>query len=301
LRALRIVDAAATLPSSWGAAMKEINHLVLAAHNLEALRATYAALGFTLCPTGHHPFGTSNTAIQLERNYLELLAVTEPANVFAHTPTTYSFSAFNRDYLARHEGFSMLVLGTDNARGDLARWSSAGIETYEPFDFSRPARMANGDHVTVGFTLAFATNPALPWIGTFSCQHLSPSYFRQPEYQRHANTALGVADVWICGGDAEELAGYFATLADSTPEELEDRTEIPTAAGTIILAEAEAFEAAFGVPPPHPQDGPHLAGYTIACRNLDFFAGRNLSQIGERLVVPPVQCFGTALGFTSKR
>ena len=140
--------------------MKEINHLVLAAQDLEAVRATYGALGFTLCPPGHHPFGTSNTAIQLERNYLELLAVTEPANVFAHTPSSYSFSAFNRDYLARHEGFSMLVLGTDNARDDLARWSSAGIETYEPFDFSRPARMANGDDVTVGFTLAFATNPA---------------------------------------------------------------------------------------------------------------------------------------------
>ena len=67
--------------------MKEINHLVLAGQDLDALRGTYGALGFTLCPRGQHPFGTGNTVIQLERNYLELLAVTQPDDVIEHTAT----------------------------------------------------------------------------------------------------------------------------------------------------------------------------------------------------------------------
>jgi len=277
--------------------MKEINHLVLAAQDLDALRETYGALGFTLCPRGQHPFGTGNTVIQLERNYLELLAVTIPEDVIEHTPSTFSFSAFNRNYLARHDGFSMIVLGTENAHADIDRWTAEGLKTYDRFEFSRQAKMVNGIEVTVGFSLAFVTNPAAPWLGAFACQHFTPGYFAQPEYQRHANTAVTVADVWISGNGAESLAGYFETLADSIAERKQGRTEIATAAGRIVLASPAAFERAFGAPPPHPQDGPHLAGLTIACRSLEFFAGLGLTPIGDRLILPPDRCFGTALAF----
>jgi hypothetical protein len=277
--------------------MKEINHLVLAAQGLDAQRETYGALGFTLCPRGQHPFGTGNTVIQLKRNYLELLAVTVPEDVIEHTPSAFSFSAFNRDYIARHDGFSMMVLGTKNAHADIDHWKAAGLKTYDRFEFTRPAKMVNGDDVVVGFSLALVSNPAAPWLGTFACQHFMPGYYAQPEYQRHANTAVAVADVWISGKGAEALAGYFETLADSTAERKQGRTEIPTAAGRIVLAPPEAFKQAFGAPPPHTEDGPHLAGLTIACRKLDFFAGLGLTQAGDRLVLPPERCFGTTLAF----
>ena len=45
--------------------MREINHLVLASNDLDAMRSAYAALGFTLAPRGQHPFGTGNSVIQL--------------------------------------------------------------------------------------------------------------------------------------------------------------------------------------------------------------------------------------------
>ena len=41
--------------------MKGINHLVLAGHDLEAMRSHYARLGFTVTPRGQHPFGTGNS------------------------------------------------------------------------------------------------------------------------------------------------------------------------------------------------------------------------------------------------
>jgi Glyoxalase-like domain len=277
--------------------MKEINHLVLAGQDLDALRETYGALGFTLCPCGQHPFGTGNTVIQLERNYLELLAVTKPDDVIEHTATGFSFSAFNRDFLARHEGFSMMVLGTENAHADIDRWKAAGLRTYDPFEFSRPAKLVNGDEVKVGFSLAFVSNSAAPWLGTFACQHFMPGYYTQPEYQRHANTAITVADVWITGDGAENLAGYFQALADSSSRKFEGRREIPTNAGTIVLASQEAFEHAFGVAPPHQADGPRLAALTIACRSLDFVSGLGLTSVGDRLVLPPERCFGTTLAF----
>src|SRR5262245_54100620 len=131
--------------------MKGINHLVLAGRDLEAMRSTYRALGFTVAPPGQHPFGTGNSVIQLRDNYLELLAVTVPQDVPEHRPGHFSFAAFNRDYLARHEGFSMLVLDTPDARADVSSWRAAGLQAYEPFDFSRMARMADGRDVRIGF------------------------------------------------------------------------------------------------------------------------------------------------------
>jgi hypothetical protein len=277
--------------------MKGINHLVLAGHDLDALGETYQDLGFTISARGQHPFGTGNTIIQLHGAYLELLAVTIPQDATEHTADSFSFAAFNRDYLARHEGFSMLVLDSEDALQDIDSWRKAGLRTYQPFEFSRMARMANGDDVRVGFSLAFVSNPAAPWLGLFACQHYAPAYFAQPELQKHANTAQSVEEVWVSGPGAEDLAGYFATVAGADAVRENGRRVIQAAIGAIILSSGEAFEDAFGTAPPHPGDGPHLAGFTIACRNLGALADKGLDRVGSRLVLPPSRGFGTALAF----
>lgn len=145
--------------------MRHIDHLVLAGSDLDAMRDLYAGLGFTLTAPAQHPFGTGNTAIQLHGSYLELLAVTRPEDVIEAEPGRFSFSAFNRDYLERHEGFSMLVLSTEDAAADIAAWREAGLQTYEPFDFSRMARLASGEERRIGFSLAYTSTPDAPWLG----------------------------------------------------------------------------------------------------------------------------------------
>lgn len=277
--------------------MKGINHLVLAAHDLEALRAFYAGLGFTLTPHADHPFGTSNTAVQLHGSYLELLSLTRPEIVPEPAADKFSFAAFNRDFLARHEGFSMLVLDSEDTVADLSGWKAAGLKTYEPFEFSRMAKTANGEERRIGFSLGFVSNTAAPWLGLFSCRHFAPDYFEQPEYLQHANGAMRVEDVWISGQGAAELTGYFETVAGGKASVENGGSFLRTPVGSIVIAPPEKFEATFGVPPPHPEDGPHLAGYTVGCRSLDFFDGKGLSQVRERLVLAPEKAFGTALAF----
>lgn len=277
--------------------MRGINHLVLASHDLEAQRATYQALGFTISARGQHPFGTGNTVIQLHGSYLELLSVTIPQDVTEHTDRAFSFAAFNRDYLARHEGFAMMVLGTEHAEADIAEWARAGLRTYDPFEFSRMARMANGDDVRVGFSLAFVSNPAAPWLGLFACQHYMPDYYAQPEYQKHTNTAHAVEEVWISGPGAMELESYIGTTTGARAVKGPDRILFDTQIGQVVLATPEAFQEAFGVSPPHPEDGPHLGGFTVGCRSLDTLKDKGLARIGDRLVLPPSRGFGTAIAF----
>lgn len=278
-----------------------MNHLVLAGRDLDAMCDLYAELGFTLTPRGQHPFGTGNAIIQLHGCYLELLAVTRPGDVVEHGPTSFSFSAFNRDYLARHEGFSMLVLDSNDAGADIEAWRAAGLQTYDPFEFSRSARLPTGWDVTVGFSLAFVSSPAAPWLGHFACQHFMPEYYAQPHFMQHQNTANAVADVWISGPGALDLTDYVTTTVGTYGvRDGPSRVVFHTPSGEVVLATPDAFEAAFGVPPPHPEDGPHLAGLTIACRSLDALATRDLKTVSQRLVMTPQKAFGTALAFTQK-
>ncbi len=112
---------------------------------------------------------------------------------------------------------------------------------------------------------------------------------------------MNVQDVWIVGDTAPALAGFMQTVSgaklvtdDSPTATLQTRT------GAIVLAKAPAFERAFGVAAPHPQDGPHLAAFTLACQTLGQLAG--LPRNGHRHVLAPAKNFGTAIGFveTSK-
>jgi len=276
--------------------MKGINHLVLAGHDLSALRSAYQALGFTVKPRGQLPFGISNSIVQLHGSYLELLAVT--GDVPEHSPGHFSFGAFNRDYLARHEGCSMLVLDTPDARADILSWRAAGLQAYEPFDFSKMATMHDGENVKLSFSLAFVSHPAAPWLGLFACQYYRPELYAQPQYQNHPNAASTVQEVWIAGEEAPDLAGFMCKVTGaSSVRERTDLTVLQTQTGVIILARPQDFEAAFGVPAPHLEGGPHLAGFTIGCSAPAHLAALDLPRVADRYVVPPSRGFGTAIGF----
>jgi hypothetical protein len=161
--------------------------------------------------------------------------------------------------------------------------------------------MADGQEITVAFSLAFVSHPAAPWLGLFACQHHSPRYFEQPRYVQHANGATAVQDVWIVGDTAPDLAGFMqiVTGAKATVEDT-SLTTLQTRIGAIVLARPQAFVNAFGLAAPHPDDGPHLAALTLACQTIGRLA--DLPRIGNRHVLAPDKNFGTAIGFvTTKR
>ena len=193
----------------------------------------------------------------------------------------------------------MLVLDTTDAFADILSWSAAGLQTYEPFDFSKTGTTPDGKKVKLGFSLAFVTHPAAPWLGLLSCQYYRQGFYADPQYLNHSNAASTVQDVWIAGDAAQDLADFLSKVTGvSSIRKGGDLTVLQTQTGTIVLAHPRAFEAAFGVPAPHPEDGPHLAGFTIGCRGLSHLASLDLPKTGDRYVVPPSKGFGTAIGFT---
>ena len=103
-----------------------IDHLVLAVRDLEEARRRYRALGFTLTPPARHPFGTGNSLVQLDGAFLELLAVVAPGDIPGPRSGYYNFAAFNRDYLVKGEGFSMLVLASRRCAGPAGAHGGGG-------------------------------------------------------------------------------------------------------------------------------------------------------------------------------
>ena len=86
----------------------------------------------------------------------------------------FSFAAHNQDFLASAEGMSMLAMRSTDAHADAARFKAHHIGAYAPFDFGRDAVLPGGGTARVQFSLAFATDPAMPGIAFFTCQQRHP-------------------------------------------------------------------------------------------------------------------------------
>ncbi|MGE0147866.1 MAG: VOC family protein [Parvibaculaceae bacterium] len=283
--------------------MKGIDHLVLCGRDHQAMRDAYAALGFTLTPEARHPFGTGNSLVQFEGCFLELLSLFEPAKIPEHEEGRFSFAAFNRDFLARREGLSMLVLDSADARADVAAFRAAGLRTYETFDFSRRARLPDGREVTVGFSLAFATDPKLPGMAFFTCQQHAPEHFWKPQYQRHPNRALTVLEVSIVAERPADHAPFLSAFCGAPAEPVSGGITIRTARGNITCMTPERYAESFARPRPGPHDGPRFGGFTIGVRRMDRLeesisaSGLALRKDGPHRAVLSVDVNGSSIAF----
>ncbi|HJS31132.1 MAG TPA: VOC family protein, partial [Alphaproteobacteria bacterium] len=189
-----------------------IDHLVLAVRDLEAARRFYSRLGFTLTPRALHPWGTANHLVQLDGAFLELLGVADAAKIAPATPGAFGFGAFNRDFLVRREGLSMLVFESHDARADRDEFAAKRLSDFAVFDFERQTRLPDGGTARVAFSLAFVADSRMPEAAFFVCQQHAPQHFWKPEYQRHANGARAIAEVFLVADDPRSLADFFARM-----------------------------------------------------------------------------------------
>ena len=284
-----------------------IDHIVLCVAELEAARRFYEGLGFTTTPPARHPFGTANSLVQLQGNFIELLGVAEPDRIPPHAPGHFSFGAFNRDYLTRRQGFSMLVFQSDDARADQAEFAAKGLDTYEPFDFSRKAALPDGQEVTVGFSLAFVTHPAMPEAAFFTCQQHAPEHFWKPDYQAHANGAVAISEVVMAVDEPADVADFFTKLQPEASLAVEaGQMTVTTSRGRIaVLAPARLAQRFPGLATAAAPETPHFAGYRVTVADLDrtedLLRKQQVDfQIGEGVLnVAPGDAFGVALEFAA--
>jgi len=285
---------------------RRLDHLVLCVRNLEQAGHDLQKLGFTLTPTGVHPFGTSNRLAMFRNNFLEVLAVTDPAAVPAAAPGRFSFAAHQENFLSVAEGMSMLALHSTDAHADAARFAATGIGAYAPFDFGRDAALPGGGTARVQFSLAFATDPAAPGIAFFTCQQRhAPDLFWKPAYQSHANGALRVIEVVMSAPKPAQHRAFLERLTEATAELDEaGRLSVGNADDRItILGPGEIKRR---LPGSTPCDDPRFCAARLVVRDLDA-TRRELSRNGVEvrmidgvLLTPPAAAHGLALEFIER-
>jgi len=286
---------------------RALDHLVLAVNDLEAAREAYARMGFTLTPPAQHPWGTANSLVQLQGNFLELLAIADQAKIPAPEPGRFSFGAFNQTFLKRREGLSMLVFQSTDARRDQAEFKARGVETYEPFDFSRQAKLPDGSTKTVAFSLAFATEPRMPEAAFFTCQQHAPEFFWKPEYQRHANGARAVVEVVMLGNDPGGLVEFFGKLVEpAAVTRSEGALRVGLGEGALRVLDATRLAQRFpGIRLRDVLRKPHFVGYSIAVDDLGVTEGVLKSngvaalRNGDRLQIATDHGFGAVIEFAA--
>ncbi len=175
-----------------------LDHLVLPVTELSVSRRRYEQLGFTVAADALHPFGTENACVFLaDKTYLEPLAVASREDCEAAALDGNVFVARDQAYRFRRgqDGFSAIVLSTDDAAGDHARFVEKGISGGRTLDFSRAMTLPDGSEAEASFRLAFAADLRSPDFFLFACQRLKALPADRTALETHANGVVGMQEV----------------------------------------------------------------------------------------------------------
>lgn len=244
-----------------------LDHIVHAVRDLDAATELYRKLGFTVGARNRHPWGTHNYIVQLPGFFIELLTLAEPDKL-GGDGFSKLFAAYNRDFIERHEGLSMLILELHDAVADEAAFRAAHIAASEVMRFEREGKRPDGTPVKLGFSLAFAKDQHAHEINFATCQQLHLENFWNPAFQKHANGVSGIAGVAAVAGDPARHRDFMENFAGAAAVKNGDGFGIATPRGSIDMMTPAAFERRFGLPAPDASGGARLAALRFSGRTL---------------------------------
>jgi catechol 2,3-dioxygenase-like lactoylglutathione lyase family enzyme len=244
-----------------------LDHIVHAVRDLDAAADLYRRLGFTVGARNRHPWGTHNHIVQFPGFFIELLTLAEPDKL-GSDGFSILFGAYNRDFIQRSEGLSVLILESKDARVDESEFHAANILAVPTMRFEREGKRPDGATVKVGFSLTFAEDKAAPNIRFTTCQQHYPGNFWNPAFQRHANSAAAIAGVVAVAERPERHARFFEIFAGGQSTMVDGGFTIKTPRGVIDMLTPVVFTHRFGTTAPNVSDGPRLAALRFAVNDI---------------------------------
>jgi hypothetical protein len=285
------------------------DHIVHAVRDLDAAAEFYGRAGFTVGARNRHPWGTHNRIVQLGNNaFIELLEVAEPEKIPPHGPRSFSFGAFNRDFLIAREGLSMLMLNSRNAAEDARAFAASGIGDFEVFDFAREGKRPDGTVVKLAFSLAFAQDKTSPQVGFAACQHHFPENFWNPAFQFHANGARTVPGIVLVADNPTDHHIFLKAFTGvSNLHSTSIGIKATTGNGDVEIMEPVAFRDLTGVAIKPSGEGMTLDALRFAVGDIGLVEAQHRDsgilsrRHAGRLVVPPDIALGATLIFEAAK
>ncbi|MEO0547472.1 MAG: VOC family protein, partial [Pseudomonadota bacterium] len=200
---------------SFGDNARKIDHLVFPVADIGVARDRYEQLGFTVAPDGKHPFGTENCCVFFaDGTFLEPLGIAHRETCEAQALKGHTFVRNDQTYRFRRglEGFSHVVIKSDDAATDHAAFKKDGISGGRRVRFSRGFKTPDGEKGRVSFLLSFAADPRAPDAGFFSCEVASPPKVDRSALQRHANGVTGLRAIVGCEPNPTDFQYFFQSF-----------------------------------------------------------------------------------------
>jgi catechol 2,3-dioxygenase-like lactoylglutathione lyase family enzyme len=276
-------------------AITGIDHTLVGVRDLEAARAAWETLGFTLTPRGRHiGWGTGNYCIMLESGYIELLGVVDPGQFLNNLD----------GFLKKREGLMALAFGSDNPHRSADRLKAAGIVFEGPKGLKRKLEMPEGE-VLPEFELLYLDRDATPGVNAFITHHLTPDLIRRPEWLRHANRAKRLRSVTVVVDDPVRTAiGYLPLFGPDRVQVSDAMTVVDTGTSRIRFVTQRGLKVFYDALLPLPEhQTPWIASMKIEVadknRCRDFLRDRNVpvEKTGKGCLVPPEVANGCIIEF----
>lgn len=208
-----------------------LDHVTIAVPDLQQGIAQYTKMGFNVHAAGTHPGrGTHNAVAFNTEDYLELLAIRDPAEYAASRAPGATGTSLDV-FIAQGGGIRQIAVQSDDLAADVAAMRSRGIDIGDAVEGGR--HTPDGRELRWKVAVLGAKNP----LPIFFIQHLTPLGTRRtqvPGAGAHPNGVYKLERSYIVSNDAEGEAALYARVLGMEKPELHN--------GTVVMSHMAIFE-----------------------------------------------------------
>jgi catechol 2,3-dioxygenase-like lactoylglutathione lyase family enzyme len=207
--------------------ISSIDHVVILVKDLEAAKADYTGLGFTVVTGGEHTGGATHNALIAfaDGTYIELIAFKREAAEHRWWP-----------YAATGEGLIDFAVLPTAIADDIAAARQCGLELQGP--------EAGGRVKPDGTEIRWENGSALTHDLPFLCADVTPRNLRVPSQTQHPNNVTGIARLGVAVQDIEDSAARYQALLGVAPDVAQGNTAVFSLGKSIIRLAESSFDQA---------------------------------------------------------
>ncbi len=207
-----------------------IDHVMICVPDLTQSIAQYVRMGFNMHAGGEHPGkGTHNAVALNNEDYIELLAVRDPAQ-YAASGKAGTWNTGLTDFIAAGGGIRYIVLQSDDLAAEVVAMRSRGVDVGDVTDGSRCT--PSGQMLQWKSAVLGPKNP----LPIFFIQHITPMVERRKQVStgNHPNGVYTLERTYIVANDAETTAATYAKVLGMPQPK--------TVKGTVIMSNMVVFQ-----------------------------------------------------------
>ena len=207
-----------------------IDHVMICVPDLTQGIAQYVRMGFNMHAGGEHPGkGTHNAVALNNEDYIELLAVRDPAQ-YAASGKAGTWNTGLTDFIAAGGGIRYIVLQSDDLAAEVVAMRSRGVDVGDVTDGSRCT--PSGQMLQWKSAVLGPKNP----LPIFFIQHITPMVERHKTVStgNHPNGVYTLERTYIVANDAETTATTYAKVLGMPQPK--------TVKGTVIMSNLVVFQ-----------------------------------------------------------